>query len=265
MSGGLNKQDGIVVYDNDRYQRLNFRTNINAGLSAVASTSEPTSSFPTRTQDKLSSKGDAPGIIRHALIRPPIIAVYKDPSRSNLLRGRSVHRSAFLRDAVGQQQQPVRVRRQSGRAGFLHQRQARQLQDVRQRLRRILADADALKFRSNVGLDLSLRHNKALNQNFGDNNGGGNATRPGNGPPESSDRLERGQGTGNDGHLEQHPELRQRTRRSTASPPSSAASTSRTTRPRSADRDSGSTSSSANFQYLNYGGTLESEHRRIGV
>src|SRR5664279_630390 len=29
-------------------------------------------------QDKLSSSGDAPGIIRHALLRPPVLGVYKD-------------------------------------------------------------------------------------------------------------------------------------------------------------------------------------------
>ena len=29
-------------------------------------------------QDKFSSSGDAPGIIRHALLRPPVLGVYKD-------------------------------------------------------------------------------------------------------------------------------------------------------------------------------------------
>ena len=28
-------------------------------------------------QDKLSSSGDAPGVIRHALLRPPVISVFK--------------------------------------------------------------------------------------------------------------------------------------------------------------------------------------------
>src|SRR6266699_1707978 len=79
MSGGLNQQDGIVVYANDRYQRLNFRTNITAGLSDRFSVGTNLLLAYTK-QDKLSSKGDAPGIIRHALIRPPVIPVYKDPS-----------------------------------------------------------------------------------------------------------------------------------------------------------------------------------------
>src|SRR5690606_27706095 len=33
LSGGYYSQDGIVVFDNDKYQRYNFRTNINANLS----------------------------------------------------------------------------------------------------------------------------------------------------------------------------------------------------------------------------------------
>src|SRR5687767_28766 len=79
MSGGLTKQDGIVIYANDTYQRLNFRTNINAGLTSRLNVGTNLL-LSYAMQDKLSSKGDAPGIIRHALIRPPIIGVMKDPS-----------------------------------------------------------------------------------------------------------------------------------------------------------------------------------------
>src|SRR6266550_4786803 len=79
MSGGLNQQDGIVIYAHDRYQRLDFRTNINAGVSDRFNVGTNLL-LSYAMQDKLSSKGDAPGIIRHALIRPPVIPVYKDPS-----------------------------------------------------------------------------------------------------------------------------------------------------------------------------------------
>ena len=47
--------------------------------------------------------------------------------------------------------------------------------------RRVYALLPALKFRSNVGLDLNLRHNKAFNRNFGDDNGGGSAVDRGTG------------------------------------------------------------------------------------
>src|SRR5450759_3048346 len=79
ISGGYYSQDGIVVYNHDKYQRYNFRTNINSNITdrfIVGTTLQISNSV----QDKMSSSGDAPGVIRHAFIRPPVIAVYKDPS-----------------------------------------------------------------------------------------------------------------------------------------------------------------------------------------
>jgi hypothetical protein len=78
LSAGGYKQDGIVIFKNDQYQRLNFRANINANLTDRL-TIGTNVQLSYATQDKLSSKGDAPGVIRHALIRPPVIPVYKDP------------------------------------------------------------------------------------------------------------------------------------------------------------------------------------------
>ena len=83
-SAGMYKQDGIVVFNNDMYQRMNLRTNITAGLNSRLNVGSNIN-LSYAAQDKLSSKGDAPGIIRHALIRPPIIGVYKsttDPTYS---------------------------------------------------------------------------------------------------------------------------------------------------------------------------------------
>ncbi|MEO5998886.1 MAG: SusC/RagA family TonB-linked outer membrane protein, partial [Chitinophagaceae bacterium] len=79
ISAAYYKQDGIVIYDNDKYQRLNFRTNINSSLTDRLTIGVNLQMSYAR-QDALSSKGDAPGIIRHALIRPPVIPVYKNVS-----------------------------------------------------------------------------------------------------------------------------------------------------------------------------------------
>src|SRR5690606_21083770 len=79
LSGGYYSQNGIVIFDNDKYQRLSFRANVNANLSdrlKIGTNLQLSHS----TQDWLSSSGDAPGIIRHALLRPPVMPVYKDPS-----------------------------------------------------------------------------------------------------------------------------------------------------------------------------------------
>src|SRR5450759_1663073 len=79
LSGGINKQDGIVIYSNDGYQRFNFRTNINAAMTDRFNVGTNLG-LSYANQDKLSSSGDAPGIIRHALIRPPVIPVFKNAS-----------------------------------------------------------------------------------------------------------------------------------------------------------------------------------------
>ena len=169
MSGGLNKQDGIVIYANDRYQRLNFRTNINAGLTSRLNVGTNLL-LSYATQDKLSSKGDAPGIIRHALIRPPIIPVYKSPTDPTYsAKDPFTDLPFFATPWDGSQNlyefgsNPVAL------AYFTN--------DERNNFKtfgNVFAEyglLDALKFKSNLGLDLNLRHNKAFNQNFGDNGG----------------------------------------------------------------------------------------------
>ena len=60
----------------------------------------------------------------------------------------------------------------------------------------------ALKLRSNNGLDLNLRHNKALNQNFGDDNGGGSSLDQGTGRQNRTTGLNEDRDR-NHGHLEQ--------------------------------------------------------------
>jgi TonB-dependent starch-binding outer membrane protein SusC len=179
MSGGLNKQDGIIVYANDRYQRLNFRTNINAGL---------TDRFNVGTnlllsyanQDKLSSKGDAPGIIRHALIRPPVIGVLKDPSDPTYSAADPFTDLPFFATPWDNNNNRYEFGANPVALAYF----ANDKRDNFKTFGNVYAEyalLPALKFRSNLGLDLNLRHNKALNQNFGDDNGGGSALDQGTG------------------------------------------------------------------------------------
>ena len=171
VSGGFQQQDGIVVFDNDTYQRLNFRTNINAGVTNRLSLGTNLLLSYSR-QDKLSSKGDAPGIIRHALIRPPVIAVYKDPtdptySPEDPFTDLPFYKTPWDNSANRYEfgSNPVAL------AYFTN--------DNRDRFRtfgsvfadyKLLTDS-SLTFRSNLGVDLGLSHNKAFAQNFGDDNG----------------------------------------------------------------------------------------------
>ena len=179
LSGGYNKQDGIVIYANDGYQRFNFRTNINAGL---------TERFKVGTnlllsyanQDKLSSKGDAPGIIRHALIRPPVIPVFKNPGDPTYSAKDPFTDLPFFVTPWDNNNNRYEFSANPVALAFF-------TNDKRNNFKtfgNIYAEyalLDALRFKSNLGLDLNLRHNKAFNQNFGDDNGGGNALDQGTG------------------------------------------------------------------------------------
>ncbi len=179
ISGGMYQQDGIVVYKNDMYQRADFRTNIDAGLTSRLNVGTNLL-LSYAAQDKLSSKGDAPGIIRHALIRPPILAVRKNPTDPTYSTGDPFTDLPFYttpwdnnKNLFEFSSNPVAL------AYFTKDRR-----DNIKTFGNIYGDyalLPALKFRSNVGLDLNLRHNKAFNRNFGDDNGGGSAVDQGTG------------------------------------------------------------------------------------
>src|SRR5690606_15737793 len=75
MSLGYYGQDGIVVYDNDKYQRINYRTNISADLNdRIKIGTNLQLSYDKR--DLVASRGES--LIRYALLRAPVIPVFKD-------------------------------------------------------------------------------------------------------------------------------------------------------------------------------------------
>ena len=181
LSAGGYKQDGIVIYNNDTYQRLNFRTNINAGVT-------PRFNVGTNLllaysqQDKLSSKGDAPGIIRHALIRPPVIGVYKNKNDPTYSAADPYTDLPFFRTPWDNNNNryefasnPVAL------AFFTNDRRDNFTTFGNVYAEYALLGDMGLKVKTNLGVDLALTHNKALNQNFGDNNGGGSALDQGTG------------------------------------------------------------------------------------
>jgi TonB-linked SusC/RagA family outer membrane protein len=169
LSGAYYKQDGIVVYANDRYQRFNFRSNVNASLSRRFNVGTNLL-LSYGTQDSLSSSGDAPGIIRHALIRPPIIAVYKDPSDPTYSAKDPFTDLPFFKTPwVGTNN---RYEFSANPIALAYYANAQR--NNFKTFGNIYAEyalLDALKFKSNVGVDLNLRHSKAFFQNFGDDNG----------------------------------------------------------------------------------------------
>jgi len=170
MSGGINKQDGIVIYSNDGYQRFNFRTNINAALTDRFNVGTNLL-FTYANQDALSSSGDAPGIIRHALIRPPVIPVFKNPTDPTYTASDPFTDVPFFVTPWDPSLNKYELGSNPVALAFF-------TNDKRSNLKtfgNIYAEyalLDALRFKSNLGVDLNLSHNKAFNLNFGDNNGG---------------------------------------------------------------------------------------------
>ena len=179
LSGGYSKQDGIIIYANDGYKRFNFRTNINAGLTKRLNVGTNLL-LSYADQDKLSSKGDAPGIIRHALIRPPIIPVFKSPTDPTYSTKDPFTDLPFFATPWNNNNNIYEFDANPVALAFFSN-------DKRNNFKtfgNVFAEyalLDALKFKSNLGIDLSLTHNKAFNQNFGDNNGGGSGLDVGTG------------------------------------------------------------------------------------
>jgi TonB-linked SusC/RagA family outer membrane protein len=179
MSGGYNRQDGIIIYANDRYQRLNFRTNINAGLSDRLNIGTNLL-LSYAMQDKLSSKGDAPGIIRHALIRPPVIPVYKSPADPSYSARDPFTDLPFFAKPWDNSKNLYEFGANPVALAYYANDQRNNFKTFGN-LYAEYALLSALKFKSNLGIDLNLRHNKALNQNFGDDNNGGSGLDVGTG------------------------------------------------------------------------------------
>lgn len=176
FSGGYYKQDGIVVFNNDQYERINFRTNINASLTDRLRIGTNLQ-ISNEKQDWLSSSGDAPGIIRHALLRPPVLAVYKNPSDPTYSAGDPfTDLPLYYKDAKGVGQWDQNFEKTSNPVALAYF-----ANDKRNRFKTFgtfygeyafLGDK-SLKLKTNVGIDLSYLHNKAFNQNFGDDDNGG--------------------------------------------------------------------------------------------
>lgn len=172
ISAGYYGQDGIVVEGHDKYQRYNFRSNINANLTDRLSIGTNLQ-LSYALQDKLSSSGDAPGVIRHAMLRPPVIPVYKsvtDPTWkaenpytdlpfyvNNNSNGGWSKNYEFASNPIAIVHFTDDVRKTYQTFGNVYGEYA------------FLGDK-SLKFRTNVGVDLRFTHNKNFAQNFGDDN-----------------------------------------------------------------------------------------------
>ena len=197
MSLGYYGQDGIVVFDNDKYKRLSYRTNLNVDLTdrlKIGTNLQLTYA----TQDKLASKGES--VVRFALIRPPVGAVYKDVNDPTYTESSPFTDLPFYKhndlSTGGWESDKYEWGTNPIAWSYF-------TDDVRKDFRtfgNLYGEYSFLKnkeltFRTNVGIDMSFIHNKAFGVNYGDDDGGGNATDQGLGRQNRPNNLseERGE------------------------------------------------------------------------
>ena len=170
ISGGYFGQDGIVVEGNDKYERFNFRTNINANVSDRFKVGTNLQ-ISYAKQDKLSSSGDAPGVIRHALLRAPVLGVYKDINDPTYSASNPYTDLPFYTGPNNGWSQNYEFT--SNPIAIVHFTDDKR--NTFQTFGNVYGEYaflkdNSLKFRSNVGVDISFNHNKNFGENFGDAN-----------------------------------------------------------------------------------------------
>lgn len=170
ISGGYYGIDGIVVEDHDKYKRINFRANVNANISdrfKIGTNLQISQS----QQDKLSSSGDAPGIIRHALIRPPVLAVYKELNDPTYSATNPYTDLPFYTGPNNGWNQNYEY--SSNPIAIVHFTDDKRVNF--QTFGNLYGEYEllkdkSLKFKSNIGVDIIYSHNKNFASNFGDSN-----------------------------------------------------------------------------------------------
>jgi len=170
MSGGYYGMNGIVTENNDQYKRVNFRTNVTADVSDRFKVGT-NFLISYQSQDKLSSSGDAPGVIRHALIRPPVLGVYKNPSDPTYSANDPYTDLPFYTGPDNGWSKSYEYT--SNPLAIVHFTDDKR--NTFQNFGNVFAEYaflgdKSLKFRTNLGADLKFSHNKNFAENYGDSN-----------------------------------------------------------------------------------------------
>jgi len=176
ISLGYYGQDGIVVFDNDKYQKINYRTNINLDVTDRIKIGTNLQ-LSYSTQDSIASRGES--LIRFALLRAPVLAVRKDVNDPTYSERDPFTDMPFFTptgyDQGLQRTMYEMVGNPIAQAYFT---------DDKHKIYKTFGNVygeyaflknKELKFRTNVGVDLTLFHNKAFNENYGDDDGAGSS------------------------------------------------------------------------------------------
>jgi TonB-linked SusC/RagA family outer membrane protein len=172
IAAGYYGQDGIVVEKNDQYQRFNFRANVNANISDRLKVGTNLQ-ISYAKQDKLSSSGDAPGVIRHALLRPPVLSVYKNATDPTWSAANPYTDLPFYLNNNSNGGWSKNYEFASNPIAIVHftddKRNTYQTFGNVYGEYAFLGDK-SLRFRTNLGVDIAFYHNKKFAENFGDDN-----------------------------------------------------------------------------------------------
>lgn len=164
-------ENGVVVDDNDALSIFGFRSNFHTQITDRLNLGTNLQLRYSK-EDNLNSRGESPGIIRHAMLRPPVLSVRKDkdnPFFSNedpftdlpFFNGPNDHEASKYERTMN----PVALAKFSD--------------DVITQFRTFgnlfgeygLLENKNLKLRTNLGIDLQSRQHKVFNKNFGDPDG----------------------------------------------------------------------------------------------
>lgn len=175
LSAGYFGQDGPVIYDNDQYRRFNFRSNVNSDLTdrlRVGTNLQVSYEY----KDRISSKGESPGIIRHAFLRPPIIPVFKDPSDPTYSEEDPFTDLPFYQGPDNYESSKYELSQNPIALAYFTDDASRTFKIFGNLFAEYsFLNDKSLKFRTNFGADINFIHNKAFGVNFGDDDGGGAA------------------------------------------------------------------------------------------
>ncbi len=173
LSGGYFGQDGPVVYDNDQYKRINFRSNVESNVTdrlRVGANLQASYEY----KDRISSSGEAPGIIRHAFLRPPIIPVKKDPSDPTYSEEDPFTDLPFYQGPNDFESNKYEYSQNPIALAFFTDDAARTFKTFGNLFAEYnFLEDKSLTFRTNFGADINFIHIKAFGVNFGDDDGGG--------------------------------------------------------------------------------------------
>ncbi|MGY5846595.1 SusC/RagA family TonB-linked outer membrane protein [Salegentibacter sp. HM20] len=173
LAGGYFGQNGPVIYDNDQYRRFNLRSNIQSNVTdrlKVGANLQLSHEY----KDRISSSGDAPGIIRHAFLRPPIIPVRKDPSDPTYSEENPFTDLPFYQGPGNFESSKYEFSQNPIALAHFTDDAARTFKTFGNLFAEYsLLEDNSLRFRSNLGADINFLHNKAFGVNYGDDDGGG--------------------------------------------------------------------------------------------